>query len=204
MPMLYAELNAAGAADLVFWSADELTRYADQELSRLTGGLVLFTDARDVAGIAGQSAYDLAHTTNDAPLDTRFISLIHAAWSGSSLSPMNMREVEARDANWTATTAIAPTNWIGDWLATGFLMAYPQPTQNGTLTVFCQRNAPTLATGATALPAPDALADLLHLRVLADARSKRSDAWMPEAAALSDQIADLMEKVFQAYYGSAM
>lgn len=204
LPMLCAELNAAGTPDLVFWSKDELVRYADLELSKLTSGLMLFVDAQDLAGIANQSAYDLAHTTDDTPRDTHFVSLVHAVWAAAALSPMNMREIEARDANWSTSTAAAPTNWIGDWLASGMIVAYPQPTQNATFTVFCQRGAPPIATGSTSLPAPDALADLLHLRVLADARSKRCDAWMPEAAALADSIADVLEKAFAAYYGSAM
>lgn len=204
LPMLYAELNAAGAGDLVFWSQDELTRYADLELRRLTGALLLFVDEQDLTGIANQAGYDLAHTTDDIPQDTYFVSLIHAVWSGAAITPMAVRELEARDANWQTAAAVAPSNWIGDWIGTGLVLTYPQPTQGGTFSVFCQRAAPPIATGSTALPAPDALADLLHLRALADARSKRSDAWMPEASALADQIADVLEKAFMAYYGSGM
>jgi hypothetical protein len=204
LPMLYAELNAAAAADLVFWSQDELTRYADLELSKLTTGLMLFVDAQDLVGIANQPAYDLAHTTDDIPKDTGFVSLIHFVWGGAYLTAMNMREVEARDANWASATAAVPSSWIGDWLASGMVVVYPQATQNATATIFCQRGAPAIATGSTSLPAPAALADLLHLRVLADARAKRSDAWMPEASALADQIADVLEKAFAAYYGSAL
>jgi hypothetical protein len=202
LPMLYAELNAAGREDLVFWTFDELVRYGYLELSKLTTGLMLFVDARNLSGIANQPAYDLAHTTDDQPKDTGFVSLIHAVWNGASLAPMNMREVEARDANWVTTTG-TPSAWIGDWLTSGMLMLYPSPAAPGTLTVFCQRGDPPPAIGSI-VPAPDALADLLHMRVLADARSKRSDAWMPEAAALADQIADVLEKAFTAYYGSAM
>lgn len=204
IPMLCAELNAAGTADLAFWTQDELVRYADLELSKLTTGLMLFVDAQDLAGIANQSAYDLAHTTDDTPKDTYFVSLVHVVWAGAALTPLNMREVEARDANWSTSTAAAPTSWIGDWLASGMIVAYPQPTQNATFTVFCQRGAPPIAVGSTSLPAPDALADLLHLRVLADARSKRCDAWMGEAAQLADSLADVLEKAFAAYYGSAL
>ena len=209
LPMLYAELNAAGVADLVFWSEDELTRYADLELSKLTTGLMLFVDEQDLTGIANQSVYDLAHTTDDVPQDTGFVSLIHAVWGGQFLPPATVREIEAQDANWETATAAAPANWIGDWLASGMVVAYPQPTAAATLSIFRQLGGPSLvstsiSTGSTKLDAPDALGDLLHLRTLADARSKRGDAWMGEAAQLSDQLADVLEKAFAAYYGSAM
>ena len=204
LPMLYTELNAAGPADLVFWSEDELTRYADLELSRLTTGLMLFVDEQDVDGFANQSTYDLAHTTDDIPQDTGFVSLIHAVWGGTSIAPATVREIEAQDANWATATAAAPTNWIGDWLASGMIVMYPQPTAAATLSVFRQRGGSSIATGSTKLDAPDALGDLLHLRTLADARSKRGDAWMGEAAQLADQLAGVLEKAFTAYYGSAM
>jgi hypothetical protein len=201
--MLYAELNAASASDLQFWTEAEIIGYADLEMSKLTSGLMLFVDAQDVTGIAGQSTYDLAHTTDDTPADTRFVSLIHAVWGGASLSPATVMEIEARDANWTVTTG-TPSIWIGDWLAAGMIVAYPQPTGSATLTVFCQRNAPAITSADTSQPAPDALADLLHLRVLGDARAKRGDAWMPEAAALADGLANVLEAAFSSYYGAAM
>jgi hypothetical protein len=202
--MLYPELNAAGAADLAFWTADELTRYADLQLAKLSGDLMLFVDAQDLVGIAGQSAYNLAQTTDDVPLDTRFVSLIHTIWGAASIAPANVMETEARDANWGTATATAPTSWIGDWLGTGLMVVYPQPTQDAAFTVFCQRTAPELSTDATAILAPSALGDLLHLRVLAEARSKRSDAWMPEAAALAGQLGEVIEQAFRSYFGAAM
>jgi len=203
MPMLFAELNAAAAADLVFWTQDELYRYADLALSDLSGRLLLFVDAQDLAGVSGQPTYDLAHTTDDTPVDTLFVSLLHLIWNGTFVPPANVREVEALDANWRATTGTV-SKWIGDDLAPGMIVVYPAPTSSPTFTVFCQRSGPTIAAATPSTPAPDALADWLHMKALVEARRKRSDAWMPEAATLAEQVAGILEQAFAAYYGEGL
>lgn len=204
MPMLYAELNSAGAGDLIFWDEDELYRYADRKLQEISRKLMLFVDVQTATPGVGDLAIDLAHTGDAPPVDTRFCSLIHAAYSGATLTPATLAEIEALEANWQATAAGVTQYWIGDYLGAGMVGLYPVPAAATPVTVIAQRSAPEVTVDTPTVDAPDALADLLHMRALAEARRKRSDAWMPEAAQLADQIGDVLEKAFTAYYGEAL
>jgi hypothetical protein len=183
-----ADIAAAGT-----WvTVGELYQWADEAAQGIAykSGVFITLD-NSIAVTPGSGVYELpaAH-----------VFTLQAFLDAGTLRVTPVRELEALDATWTATTGI-PTRCSMDAGSVGTVTLYPNPTEADTLSQVCEEYPPTItsASSTAALPAP--LQDFLSYAMLAGARGKESDAAMPEMAEHFEERCALYEQVIQHLYG---
>ncbi len=190
---LYPLLNAESAADLAYWSTDELIDWINEGLKRLARRAAVFID-RDVS-------VTLSVGTSDYALPARHLSTLHASVDGGSLRPANVREIEARSASWLADIGAA-THYLHDFGAgLDTVRLYPTPTSGVTLGLIEHEYAADLSAAST-IPLPAPVSDYLLFCALAEARRRESDGAMPEVADVCDGLLGLYEQLCESYWGS--
>ena len=192
---IYPLLNAASAADLVWWSDSELYQWADEAAQRLARRFGVFVE-RDASGsiVEGTASYGV-------PL--RHVSTIHVSIAGVALGPSSVEEIEARDANWVDTSA-ASDSWL--WEAgTDYTRIYPTPddTVTGSLARIFHRYPATIDSSNYLISIPAAIRDYISWFILAEAHKKESEGRKPEVGAHFENRLGLMEKVIESYWGLA-
>jgi hypothetical protein len=189
---IYARLGLNSAAELApVWTFDEVSEYVDDELKRLARDHGLFVRiAPPIATNANQAQYTL-------PSDC--LAVVQAAFNNALLRPATVREAEALDANWTASTAAAPKRWLSD-VGADEIRIYETPTGAGTLDLVYLGCAPDVGPTAERGLSP-AIADLLEFVCVAECRRRESDAQMPEVAQVLDSLAGLYRTAIASYWG---
>lgn len=187
LSLLYQKLNAESASDLLFWSQSELSGWATDalaELARTTGAHI--ERFASIAVAAGDPTY---------ALPSRLTSIIHISLNDQALRYATVRELEALDADWQATTG-TPARYTRE---RGFttVRLYPKPTGSGTLQVIGHTTPESSSNVRVAAPVLDAVL----FRVLAKARAKRGDGAMPDTAQQSSAVVELLVSAIRGIWG---
>lgn len=190
---IFTALGASAAADLVFWTAQDLYDWLNEALKQLARRCGLFVE-RD-------TSISLVASTASYTLPARHLSTLHVAVDGSGLRPATVAEVEALDADWL-NTEDTPARYLQDVAGLASIRIYPTPDDTGTLQLVMHRYPADLAGGGT-LPLPDMLSDLLVDIVIGEARGVEGDGAMPEVAEVCREEAKLYEAVCARYWGVA-
>jgi hypothetical protein len=185
-------LNAATAADLVFWTAAELYQFADDAVKEAARRSLIFVSVAPLA---------LAIGAGDTALPAGTVAVLAAAFANLPLRAATVAEIEALDDNWEQTTG-PPAKWLEDAGIT-VVRTYPAPSVAGTLSVVLQGfpSAP-ISAGNTAIEAPAPFAGYLLQAMLGRARGKQSDAMMPEIADHCAQREGIYRQIFTQYWGA--
>jgi hypothetical protein len=186
-------LGAAAAADLVFWTAQDLYDWLNEGLKQLARRRGLFIE-RD-------TSISVVASTASYTLPARHLSTLHVALDGAELRPATVRAVEALDADWP-NTEDTPERYLQDVAGLGSIRLYPTPDDSGTLGIVFHRYPADVA-DSDSIPAPDTISDYLADVVIAEARGTEGDGAMPEAAEFCRQEGKLYEAVFRGYWGMA-
>ncbi len=193
---LYPKLNAAAAADLIHWTETELYQWLDEAAKRLARNIGVFVE-RDasITIVTGTAVYNLP---------ARHLSTIHMSISGASLYPSNVQELEALDSAWVETSG-ATSSFLNDNLGTASTRLYPNPDSDvsGSLGVIFHRYVSEINSSNHSLTAPACLAEYFSWFALSEARRKQSEASMPEVADHFAKRVAWLEKVIEAYWGTA-
>jgi hypothetical protein len=185
-------LNAAVAADLVFWTADELYQFADDAVKAAAGISLLFVSVAPLALAIGAGPTNLPAGT---------VAILAGAFAGSALTPANVDEMEALDDNWENTPG-TPANWLLD---VGLLAVrvYPAPTVAGSLSLILQGFPATpLSVSNVSIEAPAGFAGYLVQEMIGRARAKQSDAMLPDVAHHLAERSNMYDTVFSQYWGA--
>jgi hypothetical protein len=183
---LLPALNACDVSDLVFWSEEDLYRYADEA-------------AKQLARTAGVFAADASpsFTSGENALPTGAIAAVHV-FAGSSLRPATVRELEALDATWKTTTG-TPARFVQD-IGLGQMRLYPAPASPISGKLIYHAEPATVTTGSTEIAdAPSQASFYFAWGVLSRARSAEGEAQMTDVAAHFQERATLFETVAAAY-----
>ncbi len=193
---LYPKLNAVTAADLIHWSETELYEWLDEAAKRLARGIGCFVE-RD-------ASITIVTSTAVYSVPARHLSTIHAAIAGRALSPNNVQEVEALDSAWVETEGVTDS-FLNDNLGTDAVRVYPAPdaTVTGALSLVFHRYVATINSSNHQLTAPACLGEYFSWWALSEARRKQSEAHMPEVADHFAKRVAWLEKVIEAYWGTA-
>lgn len=198
---IYPTLNAGGAADLVWWTDEEIYAWLDEAAKKLAreSGAFIVRDTT-IALVAGTATYDL-------PL--RHISTIHATAAGRMATATNGQELEALDASYPSTQATAadpkPKRYLHDLDGIAKIRVYPSPGTgiSGPLALVMHRFPAAIAQGSSLVALPGPLREYFTFYALGEARSKESKGAMPEVGAFYRELASLVEQVAIDYYGGA-
>lgn len=192
---VYACLNATDAATLIHWTEAEIIEWANEGQRDLARRFAMWVER------------DATTTTADAQasytLPTRHLSTIHVILAGRSLRAASVRELEALSSTWTTdacTGTITPTRYCQDVTGTTSIRLYKIPNSALTLAIVYHEYLADLAAGGNP-DMPDAVADWLWLRMVAEARAKESDGSMPEAAKFCRDVMGVYEQAFAGYWG---
>ena len=124
-----------------------------------------------------------------------------AAWLGAqALRLTTVRELAALDGNWPTTTG-ATNRASLDAGSVGTITLYPIPGSGGTLAQVCQEYPAQIVAGASVILLPTVLQDYFSYAMLAGARGKESDMWMPEMAEHYKQRLALYDQVIEHLWG---
>jgi hypothetical protein len=190
--------NAAEITSTSWVTSDELFQYADDAAKRLARTTALFlTYDASIGANVGQATY---------ALPAGFV-FSESAWlnygaSTQQLRPTSAAELWALDQAWPATNGYT-TRISFDAADANHAVLYPIPAAGGaTLAQIIGVVPPTITSGASTLAVPEVVQDFVTCALIAGARSKESDSAMPEVSAhLAERMA-MLEKVFQAYWGT--
>ena len=184
-----ADLAASGSwvtgAELYQWADD-----AAKKLSCQAGVFVVYDDSITV--VAGTAAY---------PLPASHVFTLVAALGTGTLRITSVRDLEALDALWAASTGAAQRCSL-DAGAVGTITLYPNPVTGGTLKQVCQEFPAAVAEGSATVALPSVLQDYFSYAMLAGARGKESEAAMPEMAAHFAERVKLYERVIAHLWGA--
>lgn len=198
---VYPSLNAAGAADLTWWTETELFQYIDEAAKRLASRVGLFVE-RDATTIV------LANGTQEYSLPTRHLSTIHAsagpAASLAPITPATAHELEALDTTWETASGVVER--YVHRLGPDKVQVYKVPgaAQAGQVVAVIFHQYPAdLSPTAFVLTAPSPFREYFTFAVLAEARKIEGDAAMPEVSQQCEAWMNLLEKVFLDYWGGS-
>lgn len=185
-------LNAAGYSDLLWWTQDELIRFAAEAAERLGRTLGVFA-VRDTTPVSeDQWLYTLP---------ARHVSLLHAALDNTALRPATIGEIEALDDTWDSTKG-TPKKYATDGAGLRSLTLYPVPEAAGTL-AWIRHTYPALALGSMTAAAPEPVAGYFKYAVLEAAHQKESDGRMADVAQHAGERRKLYEAICSKYWGAA-
>lgn len=192
---VYACLNAADAATLIHWTEAEIIEWANEGQRDLARRFAMWVE-RDATTAT-------ADATASYTLPSRHLSTIHVTLAGNSLRAASVRELEALSATWTndACTGVqTPTWYCQDVTGTTSIRLYKIPNSELVLAVLYHEYPADLVAG-TAPDMPDAAADWLWFRMVAETRAKESDGSMPEATKFCRDVQGIYERAFVTYWG---
>ena len=170
----------------------ELYEWADEAVQQLAADAALFvTYDTSITVSSGTALYNL-------PASHVFLLGAWLAGTGLRLTPV--RELEALDGTWSATSGAA-TRCSVDAGKVGTITLYPKPTAGGTLGLLAQQRPATIDATAHTTQLPGVLQDAITYAMLAGARGKESDAAMLDVAAHAEQRLDLYRQVVRHLYG---
>jgi hypothetical protein len=188
-------LGAYQAANLNFWTEDELFAFADEGLKRFAsriGGFVEHND--DEALVDGTAAYSLP---------TRHLSTIYVAAGDVTIYPTTRQGLDALDSDWTNTADDAPTNFFQDNETQ--IRVYPKPNSSttGDIGIIHHQYPAAVDDSSPSVTAPAPFAEYLMWYTLSEARGKESDGAMPEVSKFFAGMVDLFESIAREYWGQA-
>lgn len=196
LPNAMAALQAATAADLDLCTVANLWEWADEELRRLARTFALFVERADgQAAGAGQFVY---------ALPAGHLATLQLEFNGRVLRPANVHELESGDAGWEDASSFPPTRYVPDWQGADNVRLYPIPNKAGTWAVLYELEPPSVSAAQPSAPLAAPVADIVALRVIAEARRREGDSQMPEAVSACEQLIGMYEAVMRAYYGGGL
>jgi hypothetical protein len=193
IPWICASLNCSAPDQLDAWTLDELYTYAEEKLRTAARKCLLSVKYATTALVAGEPLYEL-------PADD--MATIFAAADGVALRPSTVAEVEALDDNWEEAANDTPVRWVANALGVTHVRTYPPPANGGVLGLIYQADSPSLNATAPAVPMPTIMGDYLALRALEQARMRQGDGQMLDASQAFGQMAAVLDKAFEAYWGN--
>jgi len=191
VPVLHGHV----AADLVFWSQDELLRWLDDRVKHLaTKGA--FVVRNTVALVNGTASYDQPDRT---------LSVIHVAHNHKPLKASSSNELEALTPTFDTTTGDALERWYADNTSISF-----QPVPNAVAVAAAStaevitHEYPATVDGVEAvdIPVPLVVLDMFAVEVIAEAYRREGDSQLPEAAQQLDKLAGLYQSAVEQLWGS--
>jgi len=170
----------------------ELYQWADEAAQKIAyaSGVFCTADA-SLTAIASTAEYALPASN---------VFTLATFLNGVVLRMTAVRDLWALDATWPATSGPA-TRASLDASGVGTITLYPVPTVGGTLTQIAEEYAPTIALATSTVALPTVLQDFFSYAMMAGARGKESDAFMPEVAQHFEDRMSLYESVIQHLYG---
>lgn len=196
IPSLCARLNSRVAGELVFWSEAELYQRASESQKRLARLANLFVMSDESLDVVADEAI--------VALPARHLATLLVALDGHLLTPASVLEMEAFDCNWEETLAatnLEVDSWVGDYLGQNFIRLYRIPVDSGNLLMVVALYPEDITAVLPKTLIPEPLGDYLALAALMEARSKDTDARMPEVAAHLGERLKLYEQAIAAYWG---
>jgi hypothetical protein len=191
---LLPDLHADSYADLTYWTESGLIQWTDEAVKKLARSSMTWI-ARDtsISTVIGTAIYTLAA---DA-IETVHISLVTTPLRASAVM-----DLEARDENFQSTPG-TPDHWYEDDLALGTVGVCPVPVAVAVLPTINTVYPPDVdvALVNTLVQAPAPLAIYLAFSVLAVAYGQEGESEQPDLAQHCQGRADMLEQVFQSYYG---
>jgi hypothetical protein len=197
---LLGPLHSDSAANLVWWTDAELTRFFDEAVKSHArkAGVFIVRDITSITLAQGQAVYD-------AP--ARHISTLYVALDGVPLIPSSSSELELLDDAYK-TTQGTPQYWYADKEGANKIGFYPVPNlaAAGKHPELIINQFPAVldeAHSTTTIPVPACTGDYLEAVVLGEAYDKESDARMPETANGMKQLAAFIEEIDLKLYGGS-
>lgn len=196
---LWPPLNAAGPADAVFWTEEQLYEWFNESAKRLAvSGAVFVVRDTSLTSANGVPTYNLPSSHQ---------ATIQADLDGVVLKPRNVQELEALDSTWPTTTG-APVAFLQDVEGIKKITLYrlPDSSSAGKTIGLVMRALPAEVTAAAGfLEAPPALSEFFTFSILSEARSGAVEtrAQMPEISAWLKGLADTMLAAARSYTGGA-
>lgn len=197
-------LHAANAADSVFWSDAELTRYYAEHLKRLAqkSGMFVERDTLSITFATGVALYDCP---------TRHLSTLHVAVENRPLVASSTKEAELRDSQFQ-TRQVATGGRVRDWYEDkaganriGF-RPVPSAAFVGLHPEILYHRFPCnldIAHTSVTIDAPAVVGDYLWAVVVAEAYGREGDCQMPEVAESCKALGELIEAVCDHYWGGS-
>jgi hypothetical protein len=187
-------LNASAFTDLIWWTKATLYEWATEAVLRLARTSAGIVGTNTQALVTGQGAYSL-------PSDT--LSILHASAATRTLRPANARDLEARSSNWRAVEAVTITHYVRQDEGLGGIVIYPKPATGvtGNLSITRHVRPAGVSEASLSLAWPEILGGYIGLRVIAAARTAETEAKMPEAAAIAEQLASVLEQAAAKLWG---
>jgi len=193
IPWICASLNCATPDQLDPWTVGELYNYAEEKLRVAARKFLLSVKYDTSTALApGQAFYQL-------PADC--MATMYAAADGVMLRPSTVAEMEALDDDWEEAANGTPARWVGNALGITYIRTYTAPANAGVLGLIYQAESPSLNATAPVIAMPTIMGDYLALRTLEQARMRQGDAQMPDCAKAFGNMAGVLEKAFDAYWG---
>ncbi len=195
---LYPLLHATSAADLQFWTDDDLKTFLTNRLQDTVKqyGLLVEIDSTSITLVAGTQAYP-------APPD--HLDTMHVALSGKPLIASSTYELERLDNSYqtTPSTAAKPVKrFFEDKQGFNIIGLHPVPAaaEAGLHPEVIYHSFPC---DSESIELPKVIGDYLELLTLGEAYSRESDLSILETAQSAKALASLFEDRMQQLYGQA-
>jgi len=190
---LLPDLNADVMADLAFWTETDLYKYADEGVQRIARACGVYVDRTTATMVSGTAEY---------ATPARHLSTLQIDINGSALRPASVRDLEALEDTWEASTG-TPTRFVQDYQGTAKVRLWKKPTAGGTLAWIYQQLPPDVTKAADTLDGSGPMEDVITFSVIAAARSRECDGSMPEVAAHCEERLAQFEQIFTHLWGGA-
>ena len=189
---LYPRLHAAGATDLIWWTAAEIVEYMTASLERLAQMAGVFVERSVATTVNGTAVYSLP---------VGHVSTIHVTYNGQPLRSASASELIALDPAYATTTGTVK-RWYEDTIGLMSIGLQKVPDAANTLAIIHHAVLGELTSDGS-IPVPDVIGTYLEDLALADCYGKQSDASMPETAVFLRTKAGIIEQALKQYYGEA-
>lgn len=195
---IWPPLNAASAADAVFWTETEMYEWFNEAARRLAGKCGAFV-VRDTSLVSSVGIPSYTLPANHS-------ATIQADLGGQVLRPRNVQELEALDASWPTTDGPPEAFLLDDAQGVFVLTLYPAPdvASSGLPIGLAMRAIPPDVSAAGGfLAASRALRGYFTFYMLGEARAKEGRAQMPEISQWFRQLCGQYEQAICAYLGDS-
>jgi len=191
-------LHGHVAADLVFWSQEELLRWLDDRVKHLAkkGAFVV---RNTVTIVNGTATYDLP---------ARTLSVIHVAHASKPIKASSTTELESRTPAFATATGDAPERWYTDRIGAGKIGFQPVPNAVAVAAastaevITHEYPAPADGVETVSIPVPLVVLDMFAVEVIAEAYRREGDSQCPEIAQHLDKLAGLYQSAVEQLWGS--
>jgi len=189
---LLPALWAYSAAQLVYWSEDELYEYANDALKSLAVTSGMFAERDD--------SISVLILTGQYDLPKRNLFTVHVAFDSIPLRRTGIQSLEALHDDWPLTLG-TPEKYMLNYSGVNTIRIYPIPTEAGSLHIVQRVYPPEVSPASSTVSAPRVVEDYLWWQMLRRAHIKESDGAMPEVAAFALEPIQWMEAMFSHYWG---